>query len=139
MTRKIAVGFESSAGARKALREAIRLARMEKAELWAIAIEELPRYPGVLSEVKEEKKAANHYLEQLQQEAMAVAKSEGVTLHAEIGIGHPARGLVDYVNERGINLLVLGHSGYSGVWGTFLGTTADTVVRHALCSVLVVR
>ncbi len=139
MARKIAVGFDGSEGAWKALREAVRLARLEKAELWVISIEELPRYPGAPSEVKEEKEAANHYLHRLHQEAAAFANGEGVTLHADIRIGHPARGLVDYVTERGVDLLVLGHSGHSSLWGTFLGTTADKVVRHAPCSVLVVR
>ena len=67
------------------------------------------------------------------------ANSEGVTLHTDIRIGHPARGLVDYVTERGVDLLVLGHSGHSSLWGTFLGTTADKVMRHAPCSVRVVR
>jgi nucleotide-binding universal stress UspA family protein len=139
MAGKIAVGFDGSAGAQKALREAIRLTRMEKAELWVISIEELLRYPGVPSEIKEEREAANHYLHRLHKEAIALANSEGVTLHTDIRIGHPARGLVDYVAERGIDLLVLGHSGHSSVWGTFLGTTADKVVRHAACFVLVVR
>lgn len=139
MARRIAVGFDGSEGAWKALREAVRLARLEKAELWVISIEELPRYPGTPSEVKEEKEVANHYLQMLQKEAIAFANSEGVTLHTDIRIGHPARGLVDYVSERGIDLLVLGHSGHSSLWGTFLGTTADKVVRHAPCSVLVVR
>ena len=139
MARKIAVGFDGSEGSWKALREAVRFARLEKAELWVISIEELPRYPGAPSEVKEEKEAANHYLQELHKEAAALANSEGVTLHTETRIGHPARGLVDYVAERGIDLLVLGHSGHSSLWGTFLGTTADKVVRHASCSVLVVR
>jgi nucleotide-binding universal stress UspA family protein len=139
MARKIAVGFDGSEGAWKALREAVRLTRLEKAELWVISIEELPRYPGAPSEVKEEKEAANHYFYKLHREAAAMANSEGVTVHTETRIGHPARGLVDYVAERGIDLLVLGHSGHSSVWGTFLGTTADKVVRHAPCSVLVVR
>ena len=139
MAKKIAVAFDGSEGAWKALREAVRLARLEKAELWMISIEELPRYPGTPSEVKEEKAVANHYLQTLQKEALAFANSEGVTLHTDIRIGHPARGLVDYVTERGMDLLVLGHSGHSSLWGTFLGTTADKVVRHAPCSVLVVR
>jgi nucleotide-binding universal stress UspA family protein len=139
MIRKIAVGFDGSDGAWKALQEAVRLARLEKAELWVISIEELPRYPGAPSEVNEEKEATNHYLHTIHQEAATLANREGVTLHTDIRIGHPARGLVDYVSERGIDLLVLGHSGHSSLWGTFLGTTADKVVRHAPCSVLVVR
>jgi nucleotide-binding universal stress UspA family protein len=139
MARKIVVGFDGSDGAWKALREAVRLARLEKAELWVISIEELPRYPGAPSEVKEEKEAANHYLQTLHKEAAAYANSEGVTLHTDIRVGHPARALVDYATETGVDLLVLGHSGHSRLWGTFLGTTADKVVRHAPCSVLVVR
>jgi nucleotide-binding universal stress UspA family protein len=139
MAKKIAVGFDGSDCAWKALREAVRLARLEKAELWLLSIEELPRYPGAPSEVNEEREAANHYLQKLHTEAAALANSEGVTLHAETRIGHPARGLIDYVAERGIDLLVLGHSGHSRLWGTFLGTTADKVVRHVSCSVLVVR
>ena len=43
MARKIAVGFDGSEGGWKALREAVRLTRLEKAELWVISIEELPR------------------------------------------------------------------------------------------------
>jgi nucleotide-binding universal stress UspA family protein len=35
--------------------------------------------------------------------------------------------------------LFVGHSGHSGLWGTFLGTTADKVVRHAPRSVFIVR
>ena len=139
MAKKLAVAFDGSDGAWKALREAVRLARLEKAELWVISIEELPRYPGAPSEVNEEKEVANHYLQTLHEEAATFANSEGVTLHTDIRIGHPARGLVDYISERGIDLLVLGHSGHSSLWGTFLGTTADKVVRHAPCSVLVVR
>ncbi len=93
MTRKIAVGFGGSDGARKALQEATRLARLEKAELWVVSIEELPRYPGVPSEVNEEREAANHYLHTIHQEAAALANREGVTLHTDIRIGHPARRL----------------------------------------------
>jgi|SRR5712692_4710691 len=139
MAKKIAAAFDGSEGAWKALREAVRLARLEKAELWAISIEELPRYPGAPSEVNEEREAANHYLHKLHKEAAAFANTEGVTLHTDIRIGHSARRLVDYVSERGIDLLVLGYSGHSSLWGTFLGTTADEVVRHASCSMLVVR
>lgn len=44
-----------------------------------------------------------------------------------------------YALEVGADLLIIGHSGHSGIWGRLLGTTADKVVDHAPCSVLVVR
>jgi nucleotide-binding universal stress UspA family protein len=41
--------------------------------------------------------------------------------------------------ELDADLIVIGHSGHSGVWGLFLGTTAEKVSRHAPCSILIVR
>ena len=64
-------------------------------------------------------------------EPTADTSGNGVTLHTDIRIGHPARGLVDYVTERGIDLLVLGHSGHSSVWGTFLGTGLDQLFEFS--------
>ena len=47
--------------------------------------------------------------------------------------------LPNYAEEVNADLLVIGHSGRSGIWGRVLGTTADKIVDHAHCSVLVVR
>jgi len=41
--------------------------------------------------------------------------------------------------EGKFDLILVGHSGLSGVWAKFLGTTAEKVSRHAPCSVLIVR
>jgi nucleotide-binding universal stress UspA family protein len=35
------------------------------------------------------------------------------------------------------DLLVLGRSGHSQIWGRFMGTTAERVARHVECSVLI--
>jgi hypothetical protein len=35
------------------------------------------------------------------------------------------------------DLLVLGRSGHSAIWGRFIGTTAEKVARHVECSVLI--
>jgi hypothetical protein len=49
----------------------------------------------------------------------------------DLGLGLPVRAPPGEV--------VIGHTGHSGVWGLFLGTTAEKVSRHAACSVLIVR
>jgi len=54
-------------------------------------------------------------------------------------VGHAGQVLPHYALEVGADLLIIGHSGHSGIWGRLLGTTADKVVDHAPCSVLVVR
>jgi nucleotide-binding universal stress UspA family protein len=139
MSRNIAVAFDGSAGSRRALKEAFQMARAGNRKLSFIFIEELPRYPGAPSETNEERERADALFEQLRSEAADEATNHGVLVQAEKRVGHPAQGLVQYAKEAEIDVLFLGHSGHSGLWGTFLGTTADKVVRHAPCSVFVVR
>jgi nucleotide-binding universal stress UspA family protein len=139
MARNIAIGFDGSTGSRRAFEEAVRLALLDKASLYVITIEELPRYPGTVGEVIEEQETAKKHIEALHKEAIDIAKKHGLEIKTKTRIGHPAKGLVDYVQETKPDLLILGHTGQSAIWGSFLGTTADKVIRHAICSVLVVR
>ena len=139
MNRKIAVAFDGSEGSRRALKEAFLMARTSNRQLSIIFIEELPRYPGAPSETNEERERIDALFEQLRNEATGEGMKHGVQVVAEKRVGHPAQGLVQYAKEAEIDVLFLGHSGHSSLWGTFLGTTADKVVRHAPCSVFVVR
>jgi len=137
--RKIAVAFDGSQGSRRALKEALLMARAGSRNLSIIFIEELPRYPGAPSETNEERERADTLFGRLRSEAQIEATNQGVQIEAEKRVGHPAQGLVQYAKDARIDVLFLGHSGHSSLWGTFLGTTADKVVRHAPCSVFVVR
>ena len=69
----------------------------------------------------------------------AHAGSFGVRLSTELRTGHPAQEILASARTHQADLIVLGHSGRSGAWGRFLGTTAEKVSRHAACSVLIVR
>ena len=139
MARKIAVGFDGSDGSRRALQEAIHLARLESISLEVVSVEELPRYTETIGEMVEEQDTANQHLNRLHEEARQIAREHGIEIATLIKVGHPAKALVDYAADTKVDLLVIGHSGHSGLWGSFLGTTADKVVRHAPCSVLIVR
>jgi len=139
MAKNIAIGFDGSDSSRRALQEAMRLALLDKANLSVITIEELPRYPVTVGEIIEEQETVNKHIEALHKEAVDIARQHGLEIKTITRIGHPAKGLVDYVQETKPDLLVIGHTGQSAIWGTFLGTTADRVIRHAVCSVLVVR
>jgi nucleotide-binding universal stress UspA family protein len=52
---------------------------------------------------------------------------------------NPAEGLVDAARVHGADLIVLGHTGSGYVTRALLGSTAENVLRHAPCDVLVVR
>jgi nucleotide-binding universal stress UspA family protein len=139
MYRRIAVGFDGSQGARRALEVAVNLARSAKAELFLVSIEELPRYPAAIDEVDDEQRSAERFFKEIQDEAVQQITGAGLVVHREIRPGHAAQLLPHYAMEVGADLLVIGHSGHSAIWGRLLGTTADKVVEHAPCSVLVVR
>lgn len=138
MFRRILVGLDGSAGSRRALGVAVQMAATYGAELLTLSVEEgLPHYAAMVGEVQEAQRQAAEYFAQLQREAYDRAKQAGVELKAATTAGHAAQRLVEAAKD--VDLLVIGHSGHTGVWGHFLGTTADQVVRHAPCSVLVVR
>jgi nucleotide-binding universal stress UspA family protein len=63
----------------------------------------------------------------------------GVDLKTVLRPGHPAKTIIQVAKDGKFDLVLVGHSGLSGVWAAFLGTTAEKVSRHARCSVLIVR
>ena len=95
--------------------------------------------PEVIDELAEEKERENAIFASVHREAIDVAKAAGVDLRVQMIVGHAAQGIVRFAEQDGFDLLVIGHSGRSGVWGTFLGSTAEKIVRHSKCAVLVVR
>ena len=140
MFKKILVAYDGSEGANRALEAGIDLAKIHAAELWALGVQEkLPRFSGTIDEVKEEKQFANEQYGKLLEAAKAKAKEAGVELKAIMRPGHPALTIVAVAKEGKFDLVLVGHTGLSGVWAAFLGTTAEKVSRHAPCSVLIVR
>ena len=126
----------------RALEAGIELATVHGAELWALAVQEkLPRFSGTIDEVQEEKEFANHQYGILLEKARAQAQAEGagIKLKTLMRPGHPAQTIVQVAKEGKFDLVLVGHTGLSGVWAAFLGTTAEKVSRHAPCSVLIVR
>ncbi len=48
----------------------------------------------------------------------------------------PATGILDFIEENGIDLTVMGTHGHSALAQFFLGSLVERVVRHAPCPVL---
>jgi nucleotide-binding universal stress UspA family protein len=53
--------------------------------------------------------------------------------------GVPADGILELVEEKGADVVVMGTHGRSGIDRVLFGSTASKVVRHAPCPVLTVR
>lgn len=140
MYKKILLAYDGSEGATRALDAGIKLAKIHHAELTVLVVQEhLPRFSGTIDEVQEEKEFANQQYSELLLGAQAQAQAAGVKLKTLKRRGHPAQTIVEAAKEGRFDVILVGHSGLSGVWAKFLGTTAEKVSRHAPCSVLIVR
>ncbi len=140
MFRKILLAFDGSEGANRALEAGIELAKIHGAELWAVSVEEkLPHFSGTIDEVQEAKEFANQHYGKLLAAARTRAAEAGVDLKTVLRPGHPAKTIIQVAKDGKFDLVLVGHSGLSGVWAAFLGTTAEKVSRHTPCSVLIVR
>jgi nucleotide-binding universal stress UspA family protein len=137
---RILIAHDGSDGAQKAFDAAVDLALRYQAKLHMIAVEEdLPRYAETISEISEAKEEANSYFGQLAEQAKRRAAMRGVDLECTIIAGHEVKAIVDFVRERGFQLLVVGFTGHSRIYDHLWGGTSQNLTRLAPCSVLVVK
>jgi universal stress protein A len=82
--------------------------------------------------VPEAEKAIQH----LKDEASRGSKA---TIRTKVCVGRAYDRIVDMAGETAADLIVIATHGYTGLKHVLLGSTAEKVVRHAPCPVLVVR
>ena len=99
-------------------------------------VEEVPNY--IAAEIPAE--VLSNSIERAEIELVAFAEREGMSGEAEIVVrrGHAARDILAFASERKADMIVMA-SHDPGLVDYFLGSVAGHVVRHAHCSVLVVR
>jgi nucleotide-binding universal stress UspA family protein len=140
MFKHLLVCYDGSDSAKKALRAAVLLAKEQDAALCCLSVEEgLPTYVGTIDEFQEVKEERDTYYAQVQAEACALSSELGLPLETSVLAGHPAETIVRVARDGHYDLVVMGHTGHSNLWGMFMGTTAEKVARHVTCSVLIVR
>lgn len=128
--------YEENAGA-AALALAKEYADAHDSKIVLLAVRELmPGYIGAHLPADFEEKARSEFKNKL----AAVADRGGLTGKAELVIreGAPASTILDVAGELSVDMIVIG-SHDPGLADYFLGSVAARVVRHAHCSVLVVR
>ena len=140
MFHKILVGYDGSKGGKAALANAAALGKKFDARVTALWVREpLPRHSDLPGEFEGEAEAADEYYAARQKEVASVAAQSGLAIACEIRRGHAAKALVTVARDGGYDLVVIGHSDHSELWGRLLGDTADRIRDHAPCSVLIIK
>jgi len=140
MFKKILIANDGSAGAKLALKVAIDLAKKYNAELYSISVEEgIPHYAATIGEIEEYKREANDFFKKVNDEAIEMARGEGIELHTKILPGHEVETIVNYARDEEFDLLVIGFMGHSKIFGRVWGSTSQNLAKLAPCTVVIVK
>lgn len=129
-----------SPASRNAQRYAASFARAFGAKLYLLSVSQ-PLHLAFLDPLmiqdldSSQEAAARENLDRLQAEL----SRQGIEVEAVMRRGSTSLEIVSFAEEAGIDLIVMGTHGWSGLEHILLGSTAQVVVRKAPCPVLTVR
>ena len=136
MYKSILVPVEmSSAAASKATIELCKSIGGDNTKITLLHVfEEIPSWAAT----NLPKDIMNDSIKTASEELDAIAAGHGDNVNAEVRVGHAYKTILDTAEEIGADLIIVS-SHQPGLQDYFLGSTAAKVVRHARCSVLVMR
>jgi nucleotide-binding universal stress UspA family protein len=133
--KHILVGFDGSPNARRALEEALDIAKSDT-RMTVVAAAQQPAPIGQVPPVwAEGLKERQRELEDARRRLAEVGRDAEVVAV----LGAPADVLVEEARKRRADLIVVGRRGLSGAERLVMGSVSSKVARTAPCSVLIVR
>lgn len=76
----------------------------------------------------------------LLRQAEVLAKKWQIPLHTQIRVAHDsAQAILETINERHIDLILMGWKGTTSTPGRIFGNVVDTIIRQATCEVVLVK
>ena len=73
------------------------------------------------------------------QECLKAIETSGIQATGEVLIGSPFQTIVELAGTAGVDLIVMGTHGRTGITHLLIGSVAERTIRYAPCPVLVVR
>jgi universal stress protein A len=145
--RRILVPTDFSESAEHALNYAVGLSRPYRAEILVLHVFQLREYLTLLSEKAQvDTETANNVLEAAKRRATEqlekVVQRFGavdVVMLPVLETGIPYDEIVKYAAEREVDLIVMPTHARTGLAHFFLGSTAERVISHAVCPVVVLK
>jgi universal stress protein A len=142
IVQHVLVPIDFSATADRALEYAIALAQQLHARLTLLHVLHLTPLemgemtPGVTATYLDDLETDAQHLLQASLERVQRAGLQGDSLLVQ---GTPTHTIVDAAGTQGVDLIIMGTHGRTGLTHVLLGSVAEHVVRQAPCPVLVIR
>ena len=144
MYENILLATDGTVASENATRHAIGLADLHGAMLHALYIVDSDVYSAYSGdEYVDEREGPEHGLEEVGEEALAAVRQRAAERDVEVietlRHGRPHEEIVDYADEEGVDLIVLGTRRHPEAYRNLLGSVTDRVVRMADEPVTVVK
>lgn len=141
MYKNILIPTDGSEIAEQAVEHGIKLARALDAKVYGLYVIDISAFAGIPTEAVWE--SMRVLLEEEGKKALAsveeLAKKLDVEHETIIREGIPAEEIVSVAKEKGVDLIVMGTAGRTGLDRFLLGSVAEKVVRTSSCPVMVVH
>ena len=134
---KILVAIDGSENSDFALEQALSMAKTCNGMLYAITVIDV--YPKQIEGTPRAKEQMQKEAEALLQKVAAKAKEKNIPVETIVHWNsNPHESILMECKEKGIDLIVLGTQGRTGLKKFFLGSVAQKVVGYTRCPVMVV-
>lgn len=140
LLRRLLVPVDYSDCSREALQYAIALAKQFDCRVTLLGVDpdehtafEYGELDAIMTEARRKEKLLRYLSD------MAVDKLGGVSHDVFVKHGKPWEEIVMTARDLGVDMIIMATHGYPEVTKKEEGSTAERVVRHATCPVLVVR
>jgi nucleotide-binding universal stress UspA family protein len=133
------VPFDGSETSKKALTRASELSKIDGAEVAVLYV--IPRYEEMMDFFKTEsiKKSLFREAEKIVEGAKKQAAGLGMQIKAVVQEGHAGDKIVEIADTLKHDLIVMGTHGWRGVNKAIIGSTAERIIAHASCPILIAR
>lgn len=147
MFKKILIATDGSKYSEDAANAALEMAKLTKAGLTALYVVDVGKefaFSDVSANIADEvvqgiKRSLVNKGEAAVKRIAEKAKMAGVAFESKVSEGHPATDIIKMASDTGVDLIVMGSIGVTGLDKYLLGSVAETVVRNSKVPVMIVR
>lgn len=143
---KIVLAIDGSSSSQAATQTLATQLRPEGAEVLVLEVVEPLVYstppqmaPGYAPEMADRLREESSQARASVEGAAEILRAKGFNVKTRVVEAEIRAGILDVAAEWQANLIVLGSHGRKGISRFMLGSVAESVARHAACSVLIVR
>lgn len=137
--KRILVPVDFSESTEKVIEYAVPLARQFGAKMILMHVVEPMIYPPEAGFVPVDETQVIQSAKRRLRQLAASVKAPRLIAKSAVALGSPYHEICEAAPTLGVGLIIISTHGYTGLQHVFMGSTAERVVRHAPCPVLVLK